>query len=370
MSGSGRRAPAALLAILIPAGIAAATLTGGEDDPRPAAAKRGGRAVAVTRQTLVDREIVEGTLGYAGSRMVLNRLGGGAGPAAGSGSTVTALPRPGSVVRRGGVLYRLDGEPIVLMYGRMPAYRDLATGVSDGPDVRQLERNLAALGFDPGLVDQTFTSTTAAAVADWQDSLGLAETGDVELGRIVFLPGPRRIGELRTSVGSVLGAGSEVLEASSTKRVVTVELDAALQSLARRGAGVEVTLPDQSTVRGRITEVGRVAREKQSSGTGTDADAGAEQELVIDVTIRLRSARGLGRLDEAPVSVGLAQESRRNVLAVPVDALLARRGGGYGVELAADRRIVPVRTGLFADGYVEVSGRGIRAGTRVVVPDA
>jgi hypothetical protein len=90
---------------------------------------------------------------------------------------------------------------------------------------------------------------------------------------------------------------------------------------------------------------------------------------VIDVTVRLRSARGLGRLEEAPVSVGLAQESRKNVLAVPVNALVARRGGGYGVELA-NRRIVPVRTGLFAGGYVEISGSGIRPGTRVVVPDA
>jgi hypothetical protein len=56
------------------------------------------------------------------------------------------------------------------------------------------------------------------------------------------------------------------------------------------------------------------------------------------------------------------------VLAVPVNALVARRGGGYGVELAAGRRIAPVEAGLFADGYVEISGAGIREGTRVVVP--
>jgi hypothetical protein len=295
--------------------------------------------------------------------------GSGSGSGGGSG-TVTALAPPGSFVQRGGVLYRLDGQPVVLMYGSTPAFRALGVGVSDGRDVRQLERNLAALGFDPGTVDETFTSTTAAAVGDWQDSAGLPETGGVELGRVVFLPGARRIGEHKTAVGSVLGAGSEVLETSSTKRVVTVELDAALQSLARRGDGVEVTLPDQSTVRGRITEVGRVAREKESSGADAGTADGAEQELVIDVTVRLRSARGLGRLDEAPVSVGLAQESRGNVLAVPVNALVARRGGGYGVELASGGRIVPVRTGLFAGGYVEVSGSGIREGTRVVVPDA
>jgi hypothetical protein len=318
------------------------------------------------------------TGGYAGGGSTAPESSGGSGsggggstdpdPSTGSG-TVTALPRPGSVVRRGGALYRVDGQPVVLMYGATPAFRDLELRVEDGRDVRQLEENLAALGFDPGTVDTEFTSSTAAAVSDWQESVGLPDTGTVELGRVVFLPGARRIGEHRTGVGSVLSAGSEVLDTSSTRRVVTIELDAALQSLARKGDRVEVTLPDQSTVRGRISDVGRVAREKEASDAA-DPAAGTEQELVIDVTVRLRSARGLGRLDEAPVSVGLAQESRKNVLAVPVEALVARRGGGYGVELAGGRRVVPVRTGLFAGGYVEVEGSGIREGARVVVPDA
>jgi Putative peptidoglycan binding domain len=308
-----------------------------------------------------------------GSQQSRSSSGGGSSTgdsgATGSG-TVTALPRPGSVVRRGRAVYRLDGEPVVLMYGSTPAYRDLDSGVSDGRDVRQLEQNLAALGFDPGTIDTSFTSTTADAVADWQESVGLPETGSVELGRVVFLPGARRIGEHHTSVGSVLSAGAEVLDTSSTRRVVTVELDAALQSIARKGDRVEVTLPDQSTVRGRITDVGRVAREKESEGDPAAGDTGTEQELVIDVTVRLRSVRRVGRLDEAPVSVGLAQESRKNALSVPVEALVARRGGGYGVELAAGRRVVPVETGLFAGGYVEIEGSGIREGTRVVVPDA
>jgi peptidoglycan hydrolase-like protein with peptidoglycan-binding domain len=410
-------APVALVAAAVASGgTAAAALLGGNEENDRTGVRASGRTVSVTRQTLVARETVDGTLGYAGARTVLNRLAtatggsggetpggstpdgsadgsapagsapgatsrngspaaggstsgdGGADPSSSAGSgTVTALPRPGSVVRRGGALYRLDGQPVVLMYGATPAYRDLELGVEDGRDVRQLERNLAALGFDPGAIDTEFTSTTAAAVTDWQDSAGLPETGTVELGRVVFLPGARRIGEHRTSVGAALSAGSEVLDASSTRRVVTIELDAALQSLARKGDRVQVTLPDQSTVRGRIADVGRVAREKESADAA-DPGTGAEQELVIDVTVRLTSKRRLGRLDEAPVSVGLAQESRKNVLSVPVEALVARRGGGYGVELAAGRGIVPVETGLFADGYVEVSG--IREGARVVVPDA
>jgi peptidoglycan hydrolase-like protein with peptidoglycan-binding domain len=443
------------LGALAVAGIVVAAVGDGGEGPDARATAGGGSTATVERRTLVQRETVDGTLGYAGERTVINRLasssGGGGGdsdsptvPAAyftpdddssdqppeedqpeedqpdddsadepeqeqpeqeqpeqeqpeqeqpdddgrspqgsspqgsapdssggddsepsydGSG-TVTSLARAGSLVTRGEALYRLDGDPIVLMYGSTPAYRALQSGVSDGPDVRELEQNLAALGFDPGTVDDTFDSATAAAVGDWQESLGLDVTGSVELGRIVFLPGPRRIGEHKTTVGSVLSSSSEVLDTSSTKRVVSVELEASLQDLAHEGERVEVELPGGGFARGRITRVGRVAREVE----GDSADPGAEPQLVIDVTIELRRKRGLGELDETPVSVGLAQETRRDVLAVPVTALVALQGGGYGLELAGNRRIVPVEAGLFADGYVEVSGSAIREGTRVVVP--
>jgi len=55
---------------------------------------------------------------------------------------------------------------------------------------------------------------------------------------------------------------------------------------------------------------------------------------------------------------------------VPVSALLALQGGGYGLEVVRPdgaHRLVGVRTGIFAGSMVQVSGAGITAGTRVVV---
>ena len=63
-------------------------------------------------------------------------------------------------------------------------------------------------------------------------------------------------------------------------------------------------------------------------------------------------------------------QSVRHVLAVPVSALLALSGGGYGLETvtqAGRHRIVGVKTGIFAGGLVQVRGVGITAGTNVVV---
>ena len=73
------------------------------------------------------------------------------------------------------------------------------------------------------------------------------------------------------------------------------------------------------------------------------------------------------------MEVAIIDQTVHNVLAVPVDALLARSGGGYAVEVVAGdgtHRLVRVRLGLFDDvaGMVQASGPGLRAGQRVVVP--
>ncbi len=346
-----------------------------------------GTTAVVARRTLVERETVDGTIGFGDARTVIHRDGGsgssggsardgGTPPDGQSGGeanttpTLTATARPGSVVDRGEPLYWVDGAPVVLMYGSTPAYRTLEPGIGDGPDVRQLEENLVALGFDPGTVDDEFSSTTAAAIRAWQDATGQTETGEVELGRVVVLPGRRRAAARRTVVGQPLTDGQEVIDTTSTRRVVKVELDVAKQTLVRRGDAVRVTLPDGTLVRGRIARIGRVARAKDDGGGDTPGgEASGAGELVIDMTVTLRSRRRIGRLDHAPVSVAIASEKRRRVLTVPVNALLARRGGGYAIELASSGRLIPVRTGMFADGLVEVTGGSLRANTRVRVAE-
>lgn len=462
----------------------------------------GGRSVArgtevVERRTLVDSATIDGTLGYGSSRPVLDRRGG----------TLTWLPRTGAVIRPGERIFEVDGEPVILLNGSTPAWRTLTSG-DEGADVLQLERNLAALGYDPGTVDDDYTSATAAAVRAWQEDWGMAKTGRVELGDVLFLPGARRVskltgtlgesggggggnqgaswdgGELTTAYavdttattpttptapqttpqttpttpgttptqpptrtqppartqpsatppgrttpgattppaqpgggqpagsgggrdggqpagsgagrpaasgsggdgqpagsdggggdgsGSGDGAGSnpgtEVLQTTATRRVVTADVDAADQTLARVGARATVELPGGRRLRGRIVKVGTVATGGSGDEGGAPGGDGAS-DPTVPVTIELRSERGVGRLDQAPVIVELARETRRDVLAVPVTALIARPGGGYAVSVVrgAARREVPVRPGLFADGYVELTGGSVRAGDRVAVP--
>jgi peptidoglycan hydrolase-like protein with peptidoglycan-binding domain len=349
-------AVAAGVALVTLAAAAGVMLTRGGADASAASGEEAATATAtVDRRDLIVRESFDGTLGYDDVRTLTASRPG----------TVTRLPAEGSVVKRGGVLYAIDGRGVRLLYGSMPLYRRLTTGVADGADVRQLEQNLVALDHDPDGdidVDTHFDWATRAAVRRWQDAIGVAETGAVEVGDAVFLPGARRIGSVHSALGASLQPGADVLETTSTTAVVTVDLDARRQDLVRRGDGVQVELPSGRLVPGTISRVGSVAESDPAA-----EQTGQESTPTIEVDISVGGVQGL---DGAPVDVRLAIERELDVLAVPVEALLALRGGGYALEVVRNgvTSLVAVRTGTFADGWVEVEGAGLREGTTVVTP--
>jgi peptidoglycan hydrolase-like protein with peptidoglycan-binding domain len=365
----------------------------------------------------------------------------------------------------------------VLMYGSLPAYRALKEGVSDGPDVAELNENLIALGYDPyGAIGtrEDFGAATTAAVKRWQHAAGLSENGQVELGRVIFAAGERRVTSLHVTLGEDPPAASEeaaakqklqeeaaaakrreeeaaakrTQEAATDKRreeaaakrkaeaeahrhhknprssnhskensnkhnegsgnkkedggskekegsgankekegsssptaaqpklalsttgrqqIVQLQVKANQQQLAHVGERTNVTLPDGTTVPGHISGVGTVATESSENEHGGGGGGNGENATVA-VTLALD--RHVSHLDKAPVSVELVKSVRRDVLAVPATALVAVSGGGYAVQvLEGNRRaLLPVTTGMFAGGYVEVEGAGLHEGLTVLVP--
>ena len=329
-----------------------ATTTGGGQASQAGTATS---SVAITRQDLIARTEVDGTLGYAGQQNVSGQLQG----------TVTAVPKAGTLVELGQSLYSVDNRPVTLLYGDLPAWRRLAAGMADGPDVKQLEQNLVALGHATEAdvaVDEKFTAATTAAVKKWQKATGAEETGAVELGQAVFLPGALRVAEVKAEKGASAPPGSPVLTGTSTSRVVQIDLDATKQALAKVGDKVDVKLADGRVTPGSIASVGSVA---QTKGQGESA------KRVVAVTVTLDDPGATGTVDQAPVKVGITSDSRKGVLAVPVNALLALAEGGYGVRVVdatGPGRIVGVTPGMFARGMVEITGDGLVEGTQVEVP--
>jgi hypothetical protein len=285
-----------------------------------------------------------------------------------AGAAFTMLPQAGAVVRRGQPLYGIDGEPTLLLYGPAAAWRAFRPGMTPGADVAQLNRNLDALGFGHGLGGDTFTAATEQAVAALQSAHGLAPTGVLPLGSIAFAPGPLRVTSVTPTLGQAVQAGP-VLSVTSTHHQVAIQLDAAQQSQIQVGDRVVVTLPDNSTTPGVVSKVGKVATVPSSS----DQSGNGSSTPTIEVDVQLVHQSAAGSLDQAPVSVSITTGGVNDVLVVPVDALLALAGGGYAVEVAGAggaHRLVAVTPGLFddAEGLVQVSGSGLHAGQRVVVP--
>lgn len=297
----------------------------------------------ITRTTLVETRTEMGTLGY-GDPVAVRAWGTG---------TLTWIAAEGSMVARGEPLFKIDEKPVVALYGAVPMYRALSNFV-EGADVRQLQENLVELGYTGFTLDGRYTQATATAVLAWQADLGLGQTGLVEPAQVVFTPGPARIAEHIAQVGDLLGGDTpQILNYTGSTRLVTVALNVVEQALAVVGSAVTVTLPDERTVAGAIAEVGTVVTEEQ-----------------FEVTVTIADQAALGTLAAAPVEVDFVSAKRADVLAVPVAALLALAEGDYGVEIfeGDTPRIVAVKTGMFADGRVEVSGAAIAEGMLVGVP--
>jgi multidrug efflux pump subunit AcrA (membrane-fusion protein) len=285
----------------------------------------------------------------------------------GQGSTFTALPSVGQIVTRGQSLYEIGGQPALLLYGTVAPTRAFVAGMSPGSDVAELNANLQALGYGQGLAGDEFTAATAAAIRALQSARGASATGELLLGSVVFHPGPVRVTSVTPTVGQTVMPGP-VLAITATARQVKLALNAAEQGSVKLGDQVTITLPDNQTTPGRITYVSSVATVPSSSGHGGEE----ESSPTVEVDATPTDPAATGHLDQAPVNVEITTERVENVLAVPVDALLALAGGGYAVEVAESRvhRLVAVTVGLFddAEGLVQVSGQGLSAGQRVVVP--
>jgi multidrug efflux system membrane fusion protein len=317
----------------------------------------------VTMTTLVETRRAPGTLGY-----------GAAAPISATGSgTLTWIAPVGSTVERGEPLFRVDERPVLALYGSVPMYRRLGGDDQDrskGADVRQLQKNLAALGYSDFTIDGIYNSATGAAVSAWQTDLGLPATGSIELGQVVFIAGPARIAEHSGRVGDLAERGAPVLSYTGTTRLVTVDLPLADQALAVGGRTVTVTVPGAGPLEGEISGVGTVAAAQDEAGAAEGAGSSAASDARIEVTVTIADQAELGSLDATPGDVDFVSQERKDVLAVPVAALLALADGGFGLEVVEGdtTQIVPVTTGMFAAGRVEVSGEGIAEGMRVGIP--
>jgi peptidoglycan hydrolase-like protein with peptidoglycan-binding domain len=317
-----------------------------------------GPTATVTKGDLTDSEVFAGTLGYGTPTGV---------PAAAAG-TITWLPRPGDVIERDEDLYAVDERGVRSMYGTVPLWRDLSRGLH-GSDVRQLNENLATLGYDVS-VDDVFGPRTQRAVRQWQEDRGHDVTGVLTADDIAFVDGRVRIASVDGKLGQPTGAGGgsgdaagaggsaggDVLQVTSTERIVSATVSQRDAERLAVGTRVDVRVNGAGDpMRGEVADV--------QPDTGDDGGTKVVVSVSFDPGDRKLPAAASAQIDAEGTT-------ERGVLSVPVSALVAGSGGHYALDVVrrdgtTDR--VAVEPGFTADGRVAVTG-DVAAGDRVVVP--
>lgn len=363
-----RRWPRRLLLLAVLAGgaaLATSLLVGGDNDSPTTVASAPTATAEVSRRDLVVTESYDATVDYADTRSVVNRLAG----------TVTWTNAAGVVVDRGQSFYSVDGVPVVLFIGEVPAYRELSTEADSGADIRQLEENLVALGYataETMTVDEEFDSDTEDAVEAWEEALAVEADGIVQLGQVVFLPGAVRIDEIATEVGGSAGDGSEIVNVTATSQNITLALDSGAADDVAVGEVLSVELPDGTETTATVASMAASTATESDGQTATEEQS--TEEETVEVVLTLDDPAAATAWDSATVEVAVVSDEAEGVLAVPVTALVTLAEGGYAVQVVdpsapAGYRYVAVEPGLYADNFVEITGQGIEAGALVVVPE-
>jgi peptidoglycan hydrolase-like protein with peptidoglycan-binding domain len=273
----------------------------------------------------------------------------------------------------------------VLMFGDVPAWREFRDRMTPGEDVEQLKQNLLSLGygsFESLRLDQNFDVATADAIKSMQADFGLNETGRIAFGDVIFLPGTSVVESSPSfpSLGTTVNLGAPLMSLTAIERVETrigvngnitttaeslqrvmTTIEVSDQDLIGVGSEVQIELPDESLVSGTVVEIGSIAVVPQGGGAG---------DPYIEVSVAIDGDADLYKWTGAPVVASITKKLAGNVLAAPVTSLLALLGGGYALEVleSESTRLVAVETGIYADGWVEITGLGLEAGIEVVTP--
>ena len=353
-----------LVAALIVGGFLAVDRLAGEEATETVIDKPQLGTTPIVETDLIERETFPAVLRFADPQVLTASQPG----------TITSVPEVGHVLDQGDTVVEINGQPVFFFLGARPMWRTLAlSGLegsdTEGFDVKQLEQNLVDLGHlvlrDEEEVlptisapDEVFDEDTVRLVEDWRDGVGLPPGGKVELGRVIYLPGSVRVSRILAEKGSLVSPGVPIIEVSAETQEVFLQLPIDKRELVELGDNVLVTLPDDVVVGATITDIGSQVTYFDENEPGVIAVS-----LVLD-----DPSFGLG-FDGSPVDVEIVSNEEIDVLAVPVNALLALAEGGYALEIekAGVRTLVAVEAGIYVDGLVEVSGE-IAAGDVVVVP--
>ncbi|MEU4545361.1 peptidoglycan-binding protein [Nonomuraea dietziae] len=202
-------------------------------------------------------------------------------------------------------------------------------------------------------------------MAEYQRTYGTT----IPPGELVFLPKlPARLHKAGVKAGE--NVDKTVATVTSSSFVVTGSVESTETDLLKEGLDAVIETSSGKTYPATLTAFGEKAALSTDEAKPAEGEEGMSSEPVLISPVSEKGLKGLaGTAVTAKVTVGATDTE---VLVVPVAAVITSADGKarVRVEISPDRtKDVEVRTGLTADGKVEVTG-DLKEGDRVVVSGA
>jgi HlyD family secretion protein len=324
--------------------------------------------------------------------------------------------RPGATVRNGQVLAEVSGRPLIALRGAIPSYRDLKPG-DNGQDVKQLQNALRLSGFQIDDVAGRFGSDTKRSLGAFYKRIGFdaAEAGDAEAmksARTTVKTAKRRLeaamkqaerskpgaddAEVRYAQEDLASARSALADAEASSgpmlplsEVVYLRAFPARVVASTAVVGGEVKAPMMTLETGAMRVIGdlmpadrglvrkglpvaMVAESNDLSARGVVSSVGGAAVGLAPTVIQPSKPLPAPWAGQDVRLTITAATTSGPVLVVPQAAVSAGADGQSYVfvsEAGHERRRVPVKAGVSANGFVEVSplSGGLVVGDQVVI---
>ena len=255
---------------------------------------------------------------------------------------ITTLPLRNAQVPEGGVLLTASGRPVFVLQGELPAYRDLVPGLH-GDDVRQLERALARLGFDPGPVDGQYDHQTAAAVARWYKSHNWEPFGPTKEQLALVRGLEREVGDAsKAALSSAAAAAAAAPAVEAARAMAASTARTAATELAARQAEARVLEASRETDLSLALQNERA--KAAHANTAAEADLAAQIADAAYIMLDPRQTESARRSAQAKVDLARAAVSKTRLEGASAVLAAERAAGQLGGKVdVAEAAIVSAR---------------------------
>ena len=229
--------------------------------------------ISIQKGDLAKKEEYNGTLRQTDKKILNSPTNG----------VVTFLPKEGSIVNFGEVLFIIDNKPVILLQGSIPFYRTLDLNSDPGVDIKQVEEALVYLGYaDSTFVpDEVFDEQTSKMLNTLYIDYGIDTKSEITPTEQVLIN--QKQDEIELLENTVSDGGTTLSEVNNKKKL----LDDAKENATKENAAWQAAENEIERIQNLIDEL---TYESMSEDTRAGRKAQYEEDIKTQERIQTREA--------------------------------------------------------------------------------